>query len=295
MMTIVEYVLPLGEDVRKRHWHRAEAGKVVDFVVQLEVFVAGEWKPVVRYDYSHKFCHIDIYNLKGRKMKRATLFVMALALCMAAEVTKADFVFGEPVNLGPTINTSYSDAIGGISGDGLELYVASGRPPATESNWDTWLSTRTTTEDAWGQPVRMEAPLNTSYDDGAVFISSDGLELYLYSQRPGGSGSSDIWVAKRESRDGSWNSVVNLGPIINSPSYEWVVSMSADGLELYFDSDRSGGFGGFDLYVATRTTKDEDWGSPVNLGPKVNSSSNEFAPYLSSDGRYLFFSDYSNN
>jgi hypothetical protein len=226
---------------------------------------------------------------------RLVLIGFVAGIVFGSENVKADFTFGTPTNLGPTINTSYTDTAGTTSVDGLELYIVSGRPPATESNWDTWLSTRTTTEDAWGQPVRMEAPLNTSYDDGAVFISSDALELYLYSLRPGGSGSSDIWVAKRESRDSSWNSIVNLGPIINSSSTEWIASMSADGLELYFDSNRSGGFGGFDLYMATRTTKDEDWGSPVNLGPKVNSSSNAFAPYLSPDGRYLFFSDYYNN
>ncbi len=63
------YTRDLGEGVRKRHYHRTEKGKVIDFVVQLEVEMDGEWQPVIRYDCSHDFAHIDRYNIKGRKEK----------------------------------------------------------------------------------------------------------------------------------------------------------------------------------------------------------------------------------
>ena len=65
-MKITEYVLPLGVDVRKRHFHITEKGEVKSFMVQLEVKV-GKWVPVIRYDCAHSVAHIDYYNIKGKR------------------------------------------------------------------------------------------------------------------------------------------------------------------------------------------------------------------------------------
>lgn len=64
-----EYIIPYSEDVRKRHYHKAIKGKVVKFVVQLEVAYEGIWKEVVRYDCTHGFAHRDAYNLRGKHVK----------------------------------------------------------------------------------------------------------------------------------------------------------------------------------------------------------------------------------
>lgn len=53
------YIIPYSRVARKRHYHKTERGRVVNFVVQLEVKVEGEWKQVVRYDCTHKFVHRD--------------------------------------------------------------------------------------------------------------------------------------------------------------------------------------------------------------------------------------------
>ena len=66
---------------------------------------------------------------------------------------------------------------------------------------------------------------------------------------------------------------INRGPTINSFYEDSAPSISSDGLTLYFSSDRSGGLGSFDLWVATRSTADDEWGTLVNLGPIVNDSS----------------------
>jgi len=65
------YIIPYSKNTRKRHYHKTERGRVVNFVVQLEVEVEGEWKPVVRYDCSHKFNHRDAYNLRGSREKKS--------------------------------------------------------------------------------------------------------------------------------------------------------------------------------------------------------------------------------
>jgi Tol biopolymer transport system component len=86
-----------------------------------------------------------------------------------------------------------------------------------------------------------------------------------------------------------WSEPVNLGPVVNSSSGETGASLSKDGLSLYFSSTRPGGFGGSDMWVTQRASKDAPWGTPQNLGPTINTSSNENAPSLSIDGHHLFF------
>jgi hypothetical protein len=85
---------------------------------------------------------------------------------------------------------------------------------------------------------------------------------------------------------------VNLGATVNTSSYDWMPSISADGLVLFFMSGRAGGLGGDDLWFTSRATKNDPWGSPVNLGATINSSLNEACPDISADSRMLFFSDH---
>jgi hypothetical protein len=79
------YTRALGEDARKRHSHRTENGKVVDFVVQLEAKVGGEWKVVLRYDCAHDFSHVDRYNIQGEQQKEELQLPYAEALTIADE------------------------------------------------------------------------------------------------------------------------------------------------------------------------------------------------------------------
>jgi hypothetical protein len=204
---------------------------------------------------------------------------------------KADFIFGEPTNMGPTINTSSGEFPTCFSSDGLEMYFVSARSSGYE-NWDMWVVRRPTTEDDWGEPMNLGPKVNCPYCDACSSISFDGLELYFASDRPGGLGSHDLWVTTRETKNDEWGTAVNLGPTVNSASDEVDVSISTDGLELYFGSNRSGGYGGYsDIWVTRRATKDDPWGEPVNLGQVVNSSAYEGFPCISADGLALFFSD----
>jgi Tol biopolymer transport system component len=141
----------------------------------------------------------------------------------------------------------------------------------------------------FGTPT--EVPnINTSSEELNASISADGLSLYFVSTRPGGIGGRDIWVASRATTDDDWGEPVNLGPIINTPAGEWGVSISSDGLSLYFDTLQTDGAFANDLWVATRETTDDDWSNPVNLGPIVNSSSgDDYTPSISSDNLSLYF------
>ncbi len=79
------YTRALGAGVRKRHYHRTEKDKVIDFVVQLEVKIEGAWRQVIRYDCSHDFAHIDRYNILGEKEREQLYLTYAEYLTLADE------------------------------------------------------------------------------------------------------------------------------------------------------------------------------------------------------------------
>ena len=144
-------------------------------------------------------------------------------------------------------------------------------------------------------PVINTAPFGAGRGfDGGPSVSADGLTLYFVSDRPGGSGGLDLWVATRIATGDPWQSPVNLGPIVNSEDGEAAPSISTDGLELYFDSSsrRTGGQGDADLWVTRRATLSAPWRPPENLGPVVNSPQGDSTPQLSRDGRTLYFSSW---
>ena len=91
------------------------------------------------------------------------------------------------------------------------------------------------------------------------------------------------------SRISEWSQPVNLGPEVNSAFEDIAPHLSSDGLALYFGSTRPGTLGGEDLWVSRRDDRDAPWGPATNIGPAINTTSNERSPSLSFNGRLLFF------
>lgn len=142
----------------------------------------------------------------------------------------------------------------------------------------------------FGPPVSLGLPVNSSSGEGADCLSTDGLELYFDSTRPGGMGEWDIWVVKRTAADQPWGTPLDLGGPINSDNTDACAALSADGLELYFCSDRPGGHGSWDIWVSKRTGRDAPWGEPENLGTPVNSAGLDGTPCPTPDGLELYLS-----
>jgi hypothetical protein len=89
-------------------------------------------------------------------------------------------------------------------------------------------------------------------------------------------------------RFSAWSAPENLGPTVNSAFDDSGGALSKNGLSLYFTSTRPG-FGGEDLWVAQRASRNEPFGFPVNLGPLVNTAAADRNPSLSRDGHWLLF------
>ena len=137
----------------------------------------------------------------------------------------------------------------------------------------------------WSQAMSLESipdtssDLNTTFLEGCPTLSRDGLQLYIASNRPGGLGNLDVWVAERTSPDGAFGPPVNLGAPINSPYNDFCPSPLRDGHGFLFVSDRPEGCGGADIYL-TRYDDEGGWQAPVNLGCEMNSSADEAGPVL---------------
>jgi beta-lactamase regulating signal transducer with metallopeptidase domain len=138
-------------------------------------------------------------------------------------------------------------------------------------------------------PTNLGPVINSSSGEWDPKISADGLSFYFGSDRPGGYGLGDLWVATRATTNDDWSEPVNLGPTFNTSSDDNGPSISTDGLELYFSSNHPRGFGDYDLYVSTRATKDAPWGEPSNLGSVFNDELATAYPDITTDGLSLYF------
>ncbi len=137
----------------------------------------------------------------------------------------------------------------------------------------------------------MPEPFNVNDNEGGATLTADNNVLYYtVCQYDKARHYLNCDIYSSEFRNDEWQAIKSAGDRINtSGSWESQPSISADGTILFFVSDRPGGYGGYDLYKATRYI-DSDWGAPVNLGPLINTSGNEKSPFIHPDGKTLYFS-----
>jgi WD40-like Beta Propeller Repeat len=203
-----------------------------------------------------------------------------------------DDPWGTPVNLGPPVNTSFGERAPAFSRDGHWMFFVSNRPGGVGDD-DIWASWRTNIHDdfGWQPPINLGPGVNSaSFDAGASFFENEeaGTPLLFFgSTRAGGPGVEDIYVSA-QTADGSFGPATLVAEL-SSPQADRRPTIRFDGLEIIFFSNRPGTLGGADLWASTRETVFDSWSMPVNLGPVVNSTSNDAPSYLSSDGRILFF------
>jgi hypothetical protein len=214
-----------------------------------------------------------------------------------------DAAWGAPVNIGAPINSKYYDAYPCVAADGLTLYFTEHfffneqvgvRPPVGSTNpWDSdiWMSTRATASAPWGPAVSAGTPPNSGAVEGCgVTLSGDGLTMvFAAAFRSGGLGNVDLWMCSRTTKQEPWGPVTNLGPTVNTKSTDSGPCLSADGLALFFESNRAAGSFVGDLWMTTRKTRADPWQAPITLATPVNTSAFEWNPALSTDGRTLYF------
>lgn len=201
-----------------------------------------------------------------------------------------DAPWGPPVNLGETINTMGIENVPALSRDGHWLFFNSDRTGGIGAV-DIWVSWREHVHDdfGWQTPVNLGAGVNSAgFDAGASYFENEegGAPLLFFGRGPT-MATTDIYVSALQP-DGSFGEGV-LIPELSSAQNDQRPSVRFDGLELFLFSNRTGSLVD-DLWVSTREIVFDAWETPTNLGPTVNSTSDDRQPDISVDRLSLFFS-----
>jgi Tol biopolymer transport system component len=180
----------------------------------------------------------------------------------------------------------YRDADPFITPDGSRFYFISDRPVAGKTSRDLDIYVMERTGTSWGEPRNLGAPVNSAGNEWYPTLASDGT-IYFGSDRPGGKGRTDIYRCRFV--DGKYAEPENLGDAINTALDEFEPFIAPDESYLIFMAGgRPDGLGGLDIYLSHKGHS--SWTKAVNLGDKINSSSNEYSPKISPDGKYFFWS-----
>lgn len=181
-------------------------------------------------------------------------------------------------NLGPEINSAFTEEKPVVSGDGNTLvYIR------RLQFYDAVFFARRV-DGVWEKSRNINPEI---LSDGQFYpsgLSHDGTRLLLIKVE---NGTADIYFSRYQ--EGSWSVAEPLPGKINSGSEESHASFGQDDNTIYLSSNRNGGKGGYDIYISLRTNQG-DWGKPKNLGKTVNTEFDDQVAYMTSDGNVLFFS-----
>lgn len=182
-------------------------------------------------------------------------------------------------------DSAYDDFYPFFSYDGKQLFFSSRRllpSGSTIKDIALWVVERK--ENNWGTPV----PLDSSVSKGFEYAHSLSRHGNLFFSCRESINNNALWtIYTSKFTNGKYSIPQPLDAAINDGSYVDGPFISPDESFLIFESDREGGKGSIDLYICFK--ENGKWGTPKNMGPKINSSKAERFAGLSPDGKYLFF------
>ncbi len=184
---------------------------------------------------------------------------------------------------GYPLNTRKNDASVDISPEGREICVYRGK----KKNGDLFNSQYR--DGDWKAFTKMKRINKRKYRESSVSLTRDSMTLYFVSDRPGGQGGQDIWVAHRTEDGSKWKKAENLSEVVNSPYDEETVEISNNGKVLYFSSRGHNTMGGYDVF-RTFYNNDGTWTEPENIGYPINTPDNDIFFMLTPDEKYGYYS-----
>ncbi|CCH00993.1 OmpA/MotB domain protein [Fibrella aestuarina BUZ 2] len=227
--------------------------------------------------YSHNFAP---QSSKAKQIQRG------LATARFGMDALAHPVSVQPKPLAESLNVGQSQYFPVLTADEQTIVFTMLKPEGDED----LMTANQASEGGWQAPTPLSANISTPDNEGTATLSADGrLLVFTACQSSGtrqGFGSCDLFSSQKTGD--AWSVPQNLGPVINTRYYESQPSLSADGRQLYFISDRPGGIGKRDIWRSDRDAQG-NWGEPVNLGQPVNTVFDEASPFMHANGQALFF------
>ncbi len=235
--------------------------------------------------YNNKFDEAMVMYKKSDHMGTNRFTVSKrISECAFGKKYVASPVMAKLNNMGAMVNTAYNEYLPSVTADQQAMYFTTRRPGTTGGKMaddgqfyeDIYICRNN--GGTWAGPKQLAAPINTKDNDACTAISSNGQTMFIYRGSDGG----DIFIS--ELHGDVWGKPEPF--VYNTKALETSAFMSFDEKKLYFVSDRSGNK---DIYYCLKNPNGS-WGHPIRCSSSVNTPSDEESPFLSSDGRALYFS-----
>jgi len=189
-----------------------------------------------------------------------------------------------PRSVSDNINTSFNEGACALSADGRTLVFTSCDGRRGYGSCDLFISYKK--GEYWSVPKNLGRAINSEAWEAQPTLSADGRTIYFVSNRAGGRGGKDIWVARKDRKD-KWQPAKNAGSQINSTKHEISPFIHPNEENIYFSSNGYSGMGGFDIFMCQKT--DTLWSAPMNLGYPLNDHHDQISLYISSTGETGYY------
>ncbi len=283
----IEAYAQLGDVARLRK-HNTPAIEAYRKVIDLDpdfnraIYIKIGEVELIEGQYADAAKHLEKYltypNISASNLATAQKFLKDAKFGMEAVQNPVAFT---PINIGTQINTAADEYSPIATADQQTLIFTR----QINGNEDFYTSSKL--NEKWQNATYLSQQINTAKNnEGSQSISQDGKYLFFTGcNRPDGLGRCDIYISQKKGDE--WSKPFNLSPPINTSGWESQPSISPDGRTLFFVSNRAGGYGGYDIWKSTLTSK--GWGQPENLGPNINTAYNEQSPFIHADNNTLYF------
>ncbi|WP_245744935.1 OmpA family protein [Hymenobacter actinosclerus] len=262
----------------------------------------------LNYNFDEAISHFQAYNatLKTKDSRKREL----AQLIQHSKNAKVQFNSPKDIfvkNLGPTINTQWSEHSPVISNDDKVLLFTSrsdnmsgvGALQAAEGKdskklaadgqyYENIYEARRIDDENWDKPRSLSGVLNGKGHDASIQVFDNDTKLLMYRNDENG----DILYAEKSGND--WTEPKRLNKNINTSAFESDAYITPDGLTIYFSTAKYSEDGTLDIYFSTRVPGG-DWGPAKTIGNAINTPYDDDSPYLSRDGKTLYFSSRGHN
>ncbi len=196
-------------------------------------------------------------------------------------------------NLGENINSKYDDHSPLVNADESILIFTSKKKSSYSTIMDDGQFSEkvysSTKNNEWNKNEIIKSIVKKDSHESGVCLSADGTELYMLISNIDGQ---NLYMSNFDGE--TWSEPFKLPNGINSRYNETHASINTEKSILFFTSDRKGGYGGLDIY-SVRKLPNGEWGTPKNLGDKINTPYDEETPMIGLDNKTLYFSSEGHN
>jgi len=273
----------------------------IDYVMGMSYHMRGEFDLALKHYQTFKTSY------SGKNDDSLAMVNKRIDECYNGKEIVKEELF-KVVNMGPEVNSEYAEYVPLVKADQSFMLFTARKPVNLKDTvnhpnskvkgevlsgfdfdyYEDIFKTDRLTDSTWSKPYRFDySTQRKNIHDASVSLSFDGLTIYNYRSVNEG----DLYYSEIE--NGIW---ADSKPMegINTKYRESHVTLAFDNKTAYFVSNRPGGYGGKDIYKATKL-EDGTWGNIENLGPEINTQYEEDGVFIHPDGKTLYFSSQGHN